>query len=82
MMSLAAVVAIYLSLPNRGDPDAPADPEQLELPASVLKDTLARLRDHAREYRTDVAARLERKLELFDPEQIESGEQRLSDLLP
>jgi hypothetical protein len=43
-MTFAAVVALYLSLPNRTDPDAPADASKLELAASALDEATARLR--------------------------------------
>ncbi len=66
-ISLAAVVAVYLSLPNRNDPDAPEDPEQLELPANCLKDTLDRLRQHLNEHRQAHAAREKLNTALDDP---------------
>jgi hypothetical protein len=70
-MTLAAVVAIYLSLPNRGDHDAGEDPEQLPFSSSLLKETTNRLRRLAREHEAARAAR--QKSESFDPEQLESG---------
>jgi hypothetical protein len=45
--TLAAVVAIYLSLPNRTDPDAGTDPNQLILAPSALSEALRRLRASA-----------------------------------
>jgi hypothetical protein len=70
-MTLAAVVAIYLSLPNRGDHDAGDDPEQLAFSSGLLKETTNRLRRLAREHEAARAAR--GKSESFDPEQLESG---------
>jgi len=63
-LALAAVVAVYLSLPNRGDTDAPAVPEQLELGPNALKDTSDRLRELAREL--GKARREREELQSFD----------------
>lgn len=68
-LALVAVVAIYLSLPNRKDPEqattkpsAPADPERLRIPSTLLKETTERLREVAKKRAAD-AQRIDQLLE-------------------
>ena len=66
-MVLGALVAIYLSLPNRSDPEGrarkdqtPGDPEKLKIPSTLLEETTDALRKLAKHLKQQPARKQRR----------------------